>query len=283
MIYLEKGEKAMIRHMQRLMVLGMFIPVLILQGCSVESGDVIVVDDTPPAEPRGVYSITGDREVLVGWYPNQENDLDGYIIYSNLEESGTYTEIATVDRNATSYVDKDVDNGVTYYYAVSAFDFDGNESDLSPVVDDTPRPSGKNVRLEDYFLEPDLSGFDFSRPERGAQAFDRPDIDIYFGVDIEVRVPYINSDSGIEMQDLGYTDSMDDVDISPTKGFTTLFVEAIIGHTYAFLTPDGHYAKIRVTDMEIDWLGDDIREAWVIFDWAYQLQHDNPELAPRKN
>jgi hypothetical protein len=137
------------------------------------------------------------------------------------------------------------------------------------------------VRLEDYILYPDLSGFDFSRPERGAQAFDLINTDIYFGVDGTVRVPYIYSDNGTEIQDLGYTDSMDDVDVSPTKGFTTLFVEAIIGHTYAFYTPDGNFAKIRITDMYIDW-DNNIQEAWVVFDWAYQLQFDNPELAPRK-
>jgi hypothetical protein len=30
-------------------------------------------------------------------------------------------------------------------------------------------------------------------------------------------------------------------------------------------------------------VGDEIQQAWVTFDWAYQLQIDNPELAPGKN
>jgi hypothetical protein len=98
-----------------------------------------------------------------------------------------------------------------------------------------------------------------------------------------VNAPYIYSDDpDIGMQDLGYTEYMDDVDVSPTQGFTRLFVEALIGHTYAFLTPDGNYAKIRITDLNIDWTNGDIREAWVVFEWAYQLQPDNPELAPAK-
>ena len=267
----------------RLMMVAAFIPALVIQGCSVEGGDTIIVDDMAPADPRGVRSVTGDGEVLVEWYPNQESDLDGYIIYSNMEESGTYTEIARVGRSVSSYVDEDVDNGVTYFYAVSAFDLDGNESDPSPVVEDTPRPAGRNVTLEDFILKPDLSGFDFSNPGSGAQTFDRRDIDIYFGVDGEVSVPYIYSDSDVEMQDLGYTDFMDDVDVSPTKGFTTLFVEAIIGHTYAFLTPEGHYAKIRITDMDVEWSNGDVLDAWMLIEWAYQLQIDNPELAPARN
>ena len=274
----------MTENIWKAMALILFIPALMLQGCALDDVTVDVDNDAPPAAPRGVYSVTGDEEVLIKWYPNQESDLNGYIIYRSRREFEDYTEIADVGKKVSSYVDDEVENGITYYYAVSAIDFDGNESDLSPeLVEDTPRPAGKNITLEDYILEPDISGFDFAHPERGAQAFDRTGVDIYFGIDTEVRVPYIYSDNDTQIQDLGYTDSMDDVDASPTLGFTTLFVEAIIGHTYAFLLPDGHYAKLRVKDIQIEWAnGDDVWEAWMIFDWAYQLQVDNPELAPRR-
>lgn len=278
----------MIKHVWKLMVLVVFASALILQGCTIESGDgdvVIIDDDTTPATPRGVYSITGDMDVLIGWYPNQESDLAGYVIYSMVEGSRDYIEIAEInDSDATSYLDDDVENGTTYYYAVSAFDLDGNESAQSPAIADTPRPAGKNVTLEDYILEPDLSGFDLSRPDKGVQPFDARNVDIYFGfgmVDNEFDAPFIytaNDDIGI--QDLGYTDHMDDVDVSPEQGFTFAFAEAIPGHTYAFLTLDGNYAKIRATEIEVDWAGDVILRAWVTFDWAYQLQPGNPELAP---
>jgi len=275
----------MIRFMWRLMVLGGVVAVFMLQGCAYyESDHNKEIDTTPPAAPRGVYSITGDEEVVINWYPNQEKDLKGYMIYRSFEKLGKYVEIDMVGSEASSYVDKNVKNGTTYYYAVSAIDFNDNESELSPeIVEDTPRPAGRNIKLEDYSLRPERSGFDFSSPEKGAQTFDLSNIDIYFGIDTEVWVPYIYSDNGTEFQDLGYTDSMDDVDASPTKGFTELFVEAIIGHTYAFLTPDKHYAKLRVTDIYIDRVGDNVREAWITFDWAYQLQDGNPELAPRNN
>ena len=274
----------MIRNSWKLMILGVSLSALVLQGCSVESGDVIVMDDMPPAAPRGVRSVTGDGQVLIEWYPNQETDLKGYVIYRSLDELEDYTEIDTVGAIRSSYVDEGVRNGTTYYYAVSAFDSDGNESDLSPeIVDDTPRPDGGNIRLEDYILDPDFSGFDFSSTEKGAQPYDLRGVDIYFGVDTKVKVPYIYSDNDTEMQDLGYTDSIDDVDVSPTQGFTVKFVEAIIGHTYAFLTPNGNYAKVRVTHLKMDLTDDDVREAWMVFEWAYQLQPDNPELAPRMN
>ncbi len=261
-----------------------FVVTIMFQGCTFQgSNDVIVVDDTPPAAPRGVHSISGDGQVKIVWYPNQEKDLKGYIIYRSNKKSGGYKEIGTVSAKVSSFIDNDVKNGITYYYAVSAFDYNGNESDLSPeIVEDTPRPEGRGVKLRDYIIDPNRSGFSFADTDLGPIAFDKNYTDIYFGVDTEVSVPYIYSDTDVKMQDLGYTDSLDDVDVSPTKGFTTLFVEAIVGHTYVFLTPDGHYAKIRITDMKIDWVGNKVKDAWMVFDWAYQLQPGNPDLAPKK-
>jgi hypothetical protein len=238
----------MIKITWMLLITVMFVVAIMIQGCTFEgTNDGVVSDNSAPAAPRGVYSISGDAKVEIKWYPNQEKDLNGYVIYKSTKKSGDYKEIDTVGAKVSSYIDEDVRNGNTYYYAISAIDSDGNESDLSPeIVEDTPRPEGGGVKLRDYVLDPDLSGLDFSDADLGAIAFDRKNTDIYFGVDTAVSVPYIYSDTDVKIQDLGYTDSMDEVDVSPVKGFTTLFVEAIVGHTYAFLTTDGNYAKIRI-------------------------------------
>lgn len=266
--------------------------VFFFAGCGsdnpVETKTVEVVKDTPPFPPMGVGSITGDREVIVHWLPNWESqlgekDLGGYIIYRSLQETENYEEIGRVGVQTTSFTDKSVRNGTTYFYAVSAVDQAGNESDLSVEnVFDTPRPSGSGVELKDCNLVPNSSGFSFTHTNR-VQEFNNGTTDIYFGVDTEVMVPYIYSDNGA-MQDMGWTDSFDEISFSPQEGFTSLFVEAIIGHTYVLLTPDGHYAKIRVTDLRIDWdeVNERLRDASIQFDWAYQLQAGNPELAPPK-
>ncbi len=272
-----------------LIVFGMLMTTMIIQGCTVEGdNDTIIEDKESPAKPRGVRSVTGDGQVLVEWYGNEEYDLKGYIVYRS-PNNKDYVEIAEVGSQVTSYPDTNVVNGTTYYYAVTAFDFDGNESELSPeVVDDTPRPAGKDVKLLDYILEPDLSGFDFSNSNRGAQPFDRVGMDIYFGIgtiDNIFTVPFIYTTSDdILIQDMGYTSSMDEIDESPLldEGFTFGAVEAIPGHTYCINTLDDHFVKIRVTDVYIDLAGDEVVDAWVVFDWAYQLQPGNPELAPAK-
>lgn len=243
--------------------------------------EVEVQKDTAPFPPRGICSITGDGEVIVYWLLNQEDDIAGYVVYRSFNELSDYEEIGEVGFEEIFFTDTTAQNGTTYFYAVSAFDLAGNESELSgESVFDTPRPAG-SVTLQDYNIAPAASGFSFVHSNR-VQLWNNNTTDIYFGVDTEVLVPYLYSDSG-SIQDMGWTSSFDEISYSPEQGFTYLFVEAIIGHTYAFLTPEGNYAKIRVTDLYIDWgVGDGVLQANIVFDWGYQLQAGNPELAPPK-
>lgn len=239
-----------------------------ISGCYVDTSSI---DDEPPAVPRGVRTITGDEQVIVEWYPNAEYDLAGYTVWRGRNDSD-FNALVEVSENATRYTDTTVRNGETYHYAVSAYDIDGNESQLSTEnAWDTPRPEGQNVVLDDYTLFPGRSGFDFSRPEKGSIPWDTPATDVYFGFDTEVNVKYLYSDNDTFMQDLGYHEYFDGVDIVPEMGYTTLFVELIEGHVYAIYTPDGNFAKIQVRK-----LSDDA----VVFDWAYQTEPENVQLAP---
>ena len=249
-----------------------FILIMLLiwnMGC--DSNNSVEPDTEPPAIPRGVVSITGNGQVTIEWFPNGERDLAGYKIWRS-RDNENFDLLAKVSSGTVRYVDRDVRNGTTYYYAISAFDGDDNESDFSPEeVSDTPRPSGNNVTLNEFALFSERSGFDFSQPERGAIAWDSPTTDVYLGLDTVVNVRYMYSDNFTEMQDMGYHESFDDVDVSPVQGFTVEFVELLPGHVYVFYTPDGNYAKIRVLS---------VSDNSVTFDWAYQIAPDNPELAP---
>lgn len=243
-----------------------------LVGCYIDVDDDNDLKDTePPAVPRGVRTITGDGYVRVEWYPNAEFDLEGYTVWRS-ENSADFESIADLSTGTTHYTDRNVRNGRTYYYAVSAFDFNDNESELSPEnAWDTPRPAGRNIVLEDYQLEPDRSGFDFSSPRRGAIAWDDRNTDIYFGFDVERNILYFYSDNATEMQDLGYHENFDAIDVVPEFGYTTQFIELFEGHIYAFYTPEGNFAKIHVRKLFED---------AVEFDWAYQTDPENIQLAP---
>ena len=255
-------------------------PFCLMLGCSSDDDDSpVLVDTEPPATPRGVRSITGDGQVIVEWFPNGEADLAGYNIWRDddgdeefdlLAEVSSDSSDADVDR--LSFVDEEVINGRNYSYAISAVDYEGNESELSPEpVLDTPRPSGNNITLNDFNLIPNRSGFDFSQPARGAITWDSRTTDIFFGFDPGSSIRYLYSDNFTEMQDMGYHEYFDEVDVAPVRGFVTEFIELIEGHVYTLLTPDGNYAKIHVIV---------VSDTAITFDWAYQTDPDNRQLAP---
>ena len=236
-------------------------------GC--ETYNSVEPDTELPAIPRGVLSVTGNGRITVEWFPNGERDLAGYKVWRSPDDS-EYNLLADLSADAFRYVDTDVKNGRTYFYAVSAYDYDGNESQLSPEqAYDTPRPSGNSITLDDFALVPNRSGFDFSRPDRGPIPWDPRAADVYFGWDTIVNVAYLYSDNLTEMQDMGYHDKFSEVDVSPQAGFTGEFVELIEGHIYVFYTPEGNYAKIRMTA---------VSDSYVTY--AYQTNPNNPELAP---
>ncbi len=251
-------------------LVGMLLLGLLAAGCTVEETVVAPAEDfEPPATPRGVISITGDGFVEILWYESDEVDLAGYAVYRSFQPSGTFDLIAEVAEGY--YLDDAVQNGVTYYYAVAAYDYSGNESDLSPEnVFDTPRPAGIDLLLYDMDYRSDLTGFDFSG--RRIVGFDDPRADITVDYDNELDVFFIDvGNIDTDIQDFGYTDSMDDISYAPEYGWSDLgYVEAIPGHTYVLWTSDNHFAKFRVVGLNDNSL---------LLDWAYQIDQGNPELS----
>ena len=254
--------------MKAIKMMGLAGLLLILAGCD-ETRTVYVVapDNQAPASPRGVTSITGDGEVVIQWFANGESDFDFYRVWRATETNGLaggpYTEIGTT--TGTSFVDRNLPYGITYFYAVSACDDAGNESALSPEdVYDTPRPEGFDF-MGDFILYPISAGFNFSNssPYGSRIAWDNLSADIYFeeaSGSYFIKVTNVN----VDIQDMGYTDGFDDVSYSPTSGWSAVGrVEAIVGHTYVVWTADDHYAKIRITSM-------DGPNSTVYFDWGYQ-------------
>lgn len=67
--------------------------------------------------------------VTLAWDPNTETDLAGYNIFYGLE-SRVYTQSIDVG-NVVEFTIDGLDENATYYYAATAYDTDGNESDYS--------------------------------------------------------------------------------------------------------------------------------------------------------
>ena len=71
-------------------------------------------------------------------------DLAGYKIYYGTE-SNFYSDSLNVG-NITSYRVKQLGNGTTYYFNVTAYDHSGNESQLSNEISQLISNSGKNPK-----------------------------------------------------------------------------------------------------------------------------------------
>ncbi len=263
--------------MKKMMAFGVGILMLVLTGCNDTKTVYIVAPDTePPAAPRGVTSTTGDGQVWVDWIANGESDLAGYKVWRASEAAGQaggpYTRIATVNKSTTTFIDQNVTNGTTYFYAVSAYDINGNESALSPgEVYDTPRPEG-SAFVQDFNLHPSTAGLNFSNssPYGTVGAWNNVSADIYMEYSSADGTWFINvTNVNTYIQDMGYTGSFDDVSYSPTSGWSAVgWTEAIVGHTYIVWTADDHYAKIRITAIG------NPSSSGVSLDWGYQVDTD---------
>jgi hypothetical protein len=241
-------------------------------GCD-DDGPVAIRDVVPPAAPQSVRSVTGDDRVTLDWVRNTEPDLAGYRVYRGTTGyDGPFSPMGTT--TSLTWVDDTANNGSTYYYAVSAFDDAGNESDLSHEnTFDTPRPAGTNLVLTPVSFEPGFpAGYDFSagllRQSTHAET------DIYYEIVGGTRL-MVARDPSTDVQDAGFR-ALDELDWAPGDGWSpTGTVELILGHSYYVWTRTDNYAKFRVTA---------ITDSQVRIDWAFQLQAGNPELmrTPRR-
>jgi len=237
---------------------------------------VVAVEDTPPDAPQGVYSVTGNGEVYLYWNHSPEPDLSHYWVWRGTEAiEGPYERWVKVYEN--HYVDRDVTNGLTYFYAVTAVDVNGNESpELSwDDVLDTPRPEGYGVRLYDVWSSPEVSGFDFRNA--AVRASDNGLTDVFFEYDPELGAFFVWAASErTDIQDFGYTQSLDELDWAPTDGWSRVgWLECILGHSYYVWTEDNHFAKFRVDVLNYD-------NKTVTISWAWQSVQGYPELAPER-
>lgn len=114
--------------------------------------DVFGLDPYPPTTPTGVVADAGDGYITIHWNEHQESDVIGYHIY---RENQKLNEQLITDH---FYQDKDLINGVTYTYRVSAVDSSENESGRSTPISAVPGlppdvPTGLKINPGDRELQ----------------------------------------------------------------------------------------------------------------------------------
>ncbi len=88
----------------------------------------VTVSDGMYTDSQNVtITVTNLSQVTISWDANSETDLYGYNVYFGTS-SGIYDSYISVD-NETNNILYDLTRGVSYYIAVTAYDYSGNESD----------------------------------------------------------------------------------------------------------------------------------------------------------
>lgn len=98
-------------------------------GNSDYSNEVNVTTGTVPATPTGLAATAQSSDaIMLTWDDNSSNET-GFII-ERKKAGGSYTRIATLDANTTTYTDYRLTNNTKYYYRVQAYNSFG-DSDYS--------------------------------------------------------------------------------------------------------------------------------------------------------
>lgn len=95
---------------------------------------VLAKDIFAPAAPSGLVSLTGENFITLSWDENQERDLFGYRVWRREEGQEEYTILTPEPFLGNTYVDSTVEKNKRYYYAITAQDKNGNESEKSEVI-----------------------------------------------------------------------------------------------------------------------------------------------------
>jgi hypothetical protein len=241
-----------------------------------------IVEKSELNPPLGLRSITGDTQVTLRWYSsNYEDDFGGYLIY---QATGNYERIAPETMpsafTVADTVKVDLDGSPPTVHTILGLE-NGYPSNI---VTDTPRPFG-TATIYQQEAEPDQqAGFDFS--EGLEVPYLDSDCDIFLDVyTIADNLHYSltspdQASSALrttEIQDMGYTDSFDQIDISPEEGWDpdySVDVLDMVNHTFALKTEDDNFVKLRVLSTSLP--SDD--PAWVRFEYGYQTISGDPNF-----
>lgn len=117
----------------------------------IDAFDVVYVPDVdPPSVPANISAALQPtpegRALNVSWSASPEADLAGYKLYRATDIDGPYRLIATLGK-VMSHQDTGLENGMTYYYKVVAFDTSDNLSARSDAAWCAPfaAPTGATV------------------------------------------------------------------------------------------------------------------------------------------
>jgi hypothetical protein len=173
-------------------------------------------------------------EVTLSWEPVAHPSLAGYKIHQGTS-SQHYTRVTDVG-NVTEYTCKGLQEGTTYYFSASAYDLDGNESDLSnevsftvPEETQTTPPSNRSPIQPALFTPTNGQTWCNLTPRITAGYFSDPDGDAHSKT--RWQVSEVKNFSSLVL------------DISTTQHLTQLKVPSMV-----LVSDRTYYARVRFHD-----------------------------------
>ena len=123
----------------RILLMFVVISIVAFTSCSLEPISVSFdsgEEDSSVTVPEYRYDPNPQNTVTLEWDPNTEPDIAGYIVYYGFE-TRNYQYSIDVGKK-TSVTVEDLEPGVTYYFAATAYNAEGYESDFSEEIEYTP-------------------------------------------------------------------------------------------------------------------------------------------------
>jgi len=253
------------------------------QGRVMRSSDTVTVDaaNTLPA-PQGLASVTLNGGVELSWDPNafnaNPNLFDYYRVYSTDYDAVNGCSDAWALEGTTvsdGFVARNLPNGEPRCFAVSAISLDGHESNWSNVIQDTPRFDARDVVVDAADVHPTTAAFVFATADTFGVVVDTADTtaDVYVSRGTGGQLWLHSSRAGVSVAPYGVSPVNDlaTVNRAPTTGYAdSTALSDGFGYVVRLTYADGtHYGAIRVVHATTD---------YVLFDFSYQSQPNNPEL-----
>jgi hypothetical protein len=242
-----------------------------------------------PAVPVSPQATALDGAVFLRWgtpAANEQN-VSRYLVYlTTLDGEEFAYSVGQTDGNG--FLDQRAENGAEYGYRVATVDTLGHVSNLSAEVFAIPRPDFTGELVYAFADSAQLSGFRFQEDEADNPILAGSSTGAHFRLESGVSGYRIVPLNGAQVTEFGFTTALvcgpgsDEgctaAKVAPTAGYSTAPITIDSEYSYVFRVTgdDGqlHYGVLRVTMVGTDQNDNDL----AIFDWAYQLVPNEPQL-----
>jgi hypothetical protein len=135
-------------------------------------------DVSAPEPPRSLKGLAGDRLISLAWDKSPEKDVIGYNVYYSKKPGEGYVRTNEKPEPNKTSLEVRLRNDETYYFAVSAVNAAGKESEFSSEIMLTPRAPSKPVAPQ--ALKTEVQGRTVTLTWKGVTAKDIVGYNVYY-------------------------------------------------------------------------------------------------------